>query len=84
MSPARERFPVVTLYGRAQCCLCDEARERLRSLANELGFTIRERDITADDRLHRVYLERIPVICVGAREVCELELDEPALRRALA
>jgi len=84
VSPADGLSPVVTLYGRAECCLCDEALARLRPLASELGFTIRERDITADDELHRAYLERIPVVCVGEQEVCELELDEAALRRALA
>lgn len=84
MSPAVGAPPVVTLYGRAECCLCDEALKRLRPLATELGFVILERDITADDELHRAYLERIPVVCVGQDEVCALELDEAALRRALA
>ncbi len=35
----------VTLYGRANCCLCDKLRETLRPLEGELGLVIHEVDI---------------------------------------
>ena len=52
----------VTLYGRPGCHLCDDARDVLRRVQNHTPFVLEERDITADDALHRRYLERIPVV----------------------
>jgi glutaredoxin len=77
---------VVTLYGRPECHLCDEAREGIRALAAELGdgLELRELDIEADEALLRDYLERIPVIEVDGEVVSELALDLEALRGAVA
>ncbi|MGI8922251.1 MAG: glutaredoxin family protein [Solirubrobacteraceae bacterium] len=75
--------PTVTLFARDGCCLCDDARSSLQRLRDELDFALRERDITTDDELHRAYLERIPVVAVDGEVVCELTLDEPAVRAAL-
>ncbi len=75
--------PVVDLYGRAGCHLCEQARDELDVLAAELGFTVREHDIEADDDLMRRYLERIPVIVVDGEEVCDFFVEESELRRRL-
>lgn len=75
---------VVTVYARPGCHLCDEALAQLRPLAAELGFTVVEIDIEADDELHRRYLERIPVIALDGHELFDFFLDEAALRAALA
>ena len=74
----------LTVYGRQGCHLCDEALAELRRLAPELGFSIREVDIEADDDLHRRYLERIPVIALDGDELFDFFVDERALRAALA
>ena len=77
---------VVTLYGRPECHLCDQAREGIRELAAELGagIELRELDIEADEALLRDYLERIPVVEVDGEVVSELALDLEALRGAVA
>lgn len=75
---------VVTVYGRPGCHLCDDAVAQLRSLADELGFSLVEVDIERDDELHRRYLERIPVIALDDRELFDFFVDEAALRAALA
>jgi glutaredoxin len=75
----------VILYTRDGCCLCDSAREvlvRVRSRHPEL-FRLEERDIEADDRLLRAYLERIPVITIDGQECFELVVDERALEQRL-
>lgn len=46
-----------------------------------IGFE--EIDIERDDRLHAVFLERIPVVEVDGRVICELGLDEAAIRTAI-
>ncbi|MEA2272592.1 MAG: Glutaredoxin-like domain, partial [Solirubrobacteraceae bacterium] len=44
-------IPVVTLFGKAECHLCDDALELLERLRDELGFELVERDVEADDAL---------------------------------
>jgi hypothetical protein len=74
----------VTLYGRPDCHLCDEAREGILALRAEgRRFELREVNIESDERLHRLYLERIPVVLVDGEEVSELALDVAALRSRL-
>ena len=69
----------VTLYGRPDCHLCDEAREVLR----RVGEPFDEVDIETDDALFKRYLERIPVVAVDGEELFELFVDEEALARTL-
>jgi glutaredoxin len=73
----------VVVYSKPGCHLCDEAVSVLRELQSELEFEIRERDITADDALHRKYFERIPVMLLDGVQVCEFFVDEPLLRERL-
>ena len=76
--------PVVTLFGRPGCCLCDEARTVIERVRARVPFELRERDIEADERLLRRYLERIPVVTVDGHEVFELFVDEPAFELAVS
>ena len=74
----------MTLYGRPECHLCDEARDTLADLREEgLAFELREIDIDGDDDLLRSHLERIPVVEVEGEEVSELVFDQKAVRTAL-
>lgn len=74
----------VTIYGRAGCHLCDEAREGLVGLGERgARFDLIEVDIDTDDELHRRLLERIPVIDVDGVEVCELIFDADAVLAGL-
>ncbi len=73
----------VTLYGRSGCHLCDEARIVLVRLRRELPFRLVERDIAEEEALHRAYFDRIPVITLDGRELCEYVADEDVLRREL-
>jgi glutaredoxin len=76
--------PLVKLYGRPDCHLCDEAREGLESLrADGAHFELEEIDIESDDGLLSRYLERIPVIELNGEIVGELWLDPNGLRARL-
>ena len=84
MTAGPTRPPRVTLFGRPDCHLCDEARDALAALRSEgLDFELREVDIDGDDELLRSHLERIPVVEVEGSEVSELVFDEKAVRTAL-
>jgi glutaredoxin len=76
-------MPVVDLYGRPGCHLCDDARAQLTTLRDELGFTLAEHDIEADDDLHRRYLERIPVVLLDGHHLFDFFVDEAVLRDRL-
>ena len=75
---------VVTLYSKPDCHLCEDALVLLRALQPELGFELRERDITTDEQLHRAYFERIPVVELDGEELFEYFVEEPVLRARLA
>jgi glutaredoxin len=74
----------VVLYGKADCHLCDEARTVLERVRADVPFDLVELDIEADDALHRLYLERIPVVEVAGEEAFEFFVEEAELRRRLA
>jgi glutaredoxin len=76
--------PIVTLYGRPGCHLCDDARATLERIRERASFTLTEIDITTDDELHARYLERIPVIALDGRELFDFFVDEAALLEALS
>jgi hypothetical protein len=86
--PAVPPLPDLVLYTRAECTLCDEAREAIElTLADRRerrlavpGFV--ERDIETDPELHRRFLERIPVVELGTKRV-ELVVTVGKMRRLL-
>jgi hypothetical protein len=74
----------VTLYTRPGCHLCDEARQAILALRDELApFEFSEVNIEQDDELRARYLERIPVVAVDGELLCELGLDLDLLRARL-
>ncbi len=75
--------PLLTVYSRDGCHLCEQAMTLLRRLQGELGYDLEELDITADERLHRAYFERIPVLCVDGEELCEYFVEETLVRKRL-
>jgi hypothetical protein len=75
--------PVVTLFGKPGCHLCDEARAQIERLRAELGFELDEVDVSVDPALHRRYGERIPVVSLGGEELFEYFVDPEALRERL-
>ena len=74
--------PVVTLYTRAGCHLCEAAEAVLRDLAPGRA-EIRIVDIDADPELQRRFTVRVPVVEVDGVEVAEYEVDPRALAALL-
>ena len=73
----------VVLYGKAGCCLCDEAREAVARVRERHPFELEEIDVSTDPELHREYGERIPVVVLDGEEVSELHVDAGELARRL-
>jgi hypothetical protein len=82
-------LPDLILYGRADCGLCDEARDLVHALIHERSAaelpipTFREIDIDSDPAYERLYLASIPVVELGDRRL-ETFTSATRLRRLLA
>jgi glutaredoxin len=74
----------VTLYSKAGCHLCDEARVVVSAVCADLGVEWVEVDITTDEELHRRWWEQIPVTLVDGRQHDFWRVDEARLRAALS
>ena len=55
-------LPAVTLYGKPECHLCEEAESQLASLARKHGLTFRKIDIQSSPELFERYRYSIPVV----------------------
>ncbi len=73
----------VIVYSKSDCHLCVEAMLALRRLQEELGFSLQERDIAADEAAHRAYFERIPVVVLDGEELSDHFVDEALVRERL-
>lgn len=75
--------PSIELFGKAGCCLCDEARHTVQAVRQTHDFDLTEVDITVDPVLHRRYGERIPVLTIDGEEAFEFRVDAEELRSRL-
>ena len=73
----------VTLYGRAGCHLCDDARAVIERVCRDLGEDYVEIHIDTDAELQDRYGEEIPVTLVDGRQHDFWRVDEGRLRAAL-
>jgi glutaredoxin len=73
----------VTLYTRAGCHLCDEAKAAMAGALREFSARLREVDIDRDEALRERYSNDVPVIFIGSRKVAKHRLDAAEFRRQL-
>ena len=76
-------MPVLTVYGRRWCHVCDDMAAALEPLRAEFGFAIEVVDVDGDPGLAGRYGERIPVLADGESELCHYFLDAAAVRAYL-
>jgi glutaredoxin len=74
----------ITLLGKPDCHLCDDAREVIERVASDLGVGWTDVDITGDPELLAKYWEQIPVTLVDGVQHDYWRVDETRLRKALA
>ena len=76
-------MPVLTLFGKPGCHLCDDARAAVRDVLAGRDVGLREVDVTLDPVLERRYGERIPVVAVDGEELFDYVVDPDVLRDRL-
>lgn len=77
--------PEITIIGKPECHLCDDARAVIAEVVAELGGTIAvtERSILEDAELHERYWEQIPVVLIDGELHARWRVDRDRLRAAL-
>ena len=73
----------ITLLSRPGCHLCDDAREVVRRVADDLGASWEERDITLSAADMQEYWDKIPVTLVDGVQHDFWRVSEARLRSAL-
>lgn len=73
--------PVLTLYLRHGCHLCEAMLVQLQPLQDELGFDLQTVDIDGEPALEAAYGEWIPMLKHGETEICHYFLEVSKLRQ---
>jgi hypothetical protein len=80
----------LTLIGKPDCHLCDDARDVVGRVLAEVGardgspdVTLQELSIAEDDALRERYWEMIPVVLIDGRQHCYWRVDAERLTNAI-
>jgi glutaredoxin len=73
----------VTLYTRAGCHLCEEAKKVLESARRHAAFDLEALDIDGDPELRRLYNEEVPVIAIDGVKAFKYRLTEDEFLKKL-
>ncbi len=73
----------VTLYGKAECCLCDEAMEVLHKVDAIVPFDLEKIDISGNPELMARFGLKIPVIFVDGVPAFKYRVNEGRLIKLL-
>jgi glutaredoxin len=76
--------PQVTLYTRAGCCLCEEAKIVLADARRRTDFDYQELDIDLDPELRRRYNDEVPVIAINQVKAFKYKVTRDEFLRKLA
>ncbi len=76
--------PLVTLYYRDNCHLCEDMLQHLRELQQSAEFQVETIDVDLNGNLQERYGTLVPVLEGGGEELCHYYLDEVILRDYLS
>lgn len=74
----------VTIYGKKECCLCDEAMDVLQRVRASLPFDLQKVDISGNSQLQEAFGLKIPVIFIDGTQAFKYRVNEARLRSMLA
>ena len=76
--------PILVLYSRPDCHLCDVAKPVLLAAAHRHGAVVEERNVEDDPMWEQAYGSQIPVAFLGRLKLFKYRADAAALERRLA
>ncbi len=77
-------LPRVVVMSRRDCCLCEDAKRVVASLADEGLCSWETVDVDRDKKLLVKYGNDVPVILLDGEEVARHRIGEPELRALLS
>ena len=75
--------PRVTLYTRAGCHLCEEAKRVVEAARGRADFDCEEVDIDGDEELRRRYNDEVPVIAINGVKAFKYRVEAKELLKKL-
>ncbi len=75
--------PRVTLYTRAGCCLCDDAKRVLARARRQAQFDYEELDIDRDPELRQRYNDEVPVVAINGTKAFKYKVEMNELLKKL-
>jgi len=75
--------PILTVYYRKGCHLCDHMTACLRALQTDINFDFELIDIDQDTQLRQRYDVDVPVVALQGEVLCYHFFDEDMVRQAL-
>jgi glutaredoxin len=76
--------PQVTLYTRAGCHLCEEAKRAIEAARGRADFDYQEVDIDGDAELRRRYNDQVPVVAINGVKAFKYRVEAQELLKKLA
>jgi hypothetical protein len=75
--------PMVTIYSRPGCHLCEEMKAVVTRVAAAIPLLVEEIDISSDPSLEHRYGAEIPVLMVDGTKTAKYRITEDELSRVL-
>jgi hypothetical protein len=74
----------LTLYTRAECCLCHEMRAVIERVARDVPLRLELVDVDTAPALAAAYGDEVPVLLINGRKAFAARVEQAALRARLA
>jgi hypothetical protein len=82
-SPEPPPVPLLVVYGRGNCHLCDVAKAAIDALRSRVDFDVKVLDVDTNADWANAYGDQVPVGFIGERKVFKYRVDPDSLERAL-
>ena len=76
--------PIVRIYSKPDCHLCDIAKERVVNVRRRVDFDLQVVDISTDLELLKKYEQRIPVVTIDGEEAFVYRMSEKQLEKRIS
>lgn len=73
----------ITLYTRKDCCLCDEMKEVVRRVTEEIPMELKEIDVDSATHLQERYGDQVPVLLINGRKAFKYRVTARQLEKRL-
>ena len=76
--------PELLLYGRKDCCLCDEMKQVIHRVAKITPLALQEIDVDSDREARRQFGDEVPVLFIDGRKAFKYRVTARQLEKRLA